>query len=315
MAAVFREFSSRHLTCTETTFDDHRHCYAGPLRMDGGVHVEDETYHQTLEDLTVTDAHGLPSEWSSATITRTKEQHLDLCSICLEPITERAVAVSCNHLSFDFVCLASWLQEQATCPLCKAAVTAVQYDWRSPDDYKTFRLSPRLAAIQGGLSRQARSRRPVERGAPGSGTALTLQVDPAIEQRRLVYRDRTYSLHVGTNPYSGYRNFTPHSFQTSPVLQSQARAFLRRELKVFTFLDAQAMSRDYLTEFLIAVLKTNEIKGAEGKAEDLAAEFLGRDNARLLLHELENWLQSPLARLDEWDCVVQYDQRRQQDKG
>lgn len=43
----------------------------------------------------------------------------DTCVICLERISERAVAVPCNHLNFDFLCLVSWLQEQSLCPLCK----------------------------------------------------------------------------------------------------------------------------------------------------------------------------------------------------
>ena len=42
----------------------------------------------------------------------------DTCVICLEAISERAIAAPCNHLNFDFLCLVSWLQEQAVCPLC-----------------------------------------------------------------------------------------------------------------------------------------------------------------------------------------------------
>ena len=57
-----------------------------------------------------------------------KDDAIEACTICLESITERAVAVPCNHLTFDFLCLVSWLQERATCPLCKATVTEVQYD-------------------------------------------------------------------------------------------------------------------------------------------------------------------------------------------
>jgi regulator of sirC expression with transglutaminase-like and TPR domain len=49
-----------------------------------------------------------------------------------------------------------------------------------------------------------------------------------------------------------------------------------------------------------------DIKGANGKAEDLLQEFLGRENARLFLHELENWLRSPFQEIEEWDRRVQY---------
>lgn len=43
---------------------------------------------------------------------------IDLCVICLDTVSERAVASPCRHHSFDFLCLVSWLQERSTCPLC-----------------------------------------------------------------------------------------------------------------------------------------------------------------------------------------------------
>lgn len=48
-----------------------------------------------------------------------KDESEDSCVICLSAVTDRAVTVPCNHLSFDFVCLVSWLQERSTCPLCE----------------------------------------------------------------------------------------------------------------------------------------------------------------------------------------------------
>lgn len=44
--------------------------------------------------------------------------HVDLCVICLDTVSEKAVAYPCRHHSFDFLCLVSWLQERSTCPLC-----------------------------------------------------------------------------------------------------------------------------------------------------------------------------------------------------
>ena len=41
----------------------------------------------------------------------------DLCVICLDSVSERAVASPCRH-HFDFLCLLTWLQQRATCPLC-----------------------------------------------------------------------------------------------------------------------------------------------------------------------------------------------------
>lgn len=59
-------------------------------------------------------------------------------------------------------------------------------------------------------------------------------------------------------------------------------------------------------EYIVAILKKYEIKSADGKAEELLKEFLGDDNSRILLHELQAWLRSPYSILRAWDNVVQY---------
>lgn len=49
----------------------------------------------------------------------TNPQADDVCVICLERLLEPAIAQPCQHGTFDFLCLASWLQEKSNCPLCK----------------------------------------------------------------------------------------------------------------------------------------------------------------------------------------------------
>ena len=44
--------------------------------------------------------------------------HTDCCVICLDIVSDRAVASPCRHHNFDFLCLLSWLQERSKCPLC-----------------------------------------------------------------------------------------------------------------------------------------------------------------------------------------------------
>ena len=242
----------------------------------------------------------------------TKTLDKDTCTICLEPISDRAVTVPCNHLTFDFLCLVSWLQERSKCPLCNTEVTEVQYEFRGPEDFKTYRL------VQHGPQKKNESeyqnlrrrrgqdfiRRRSERWASEHAE------DPALERRKHVYRERLYSLHIGANKVSGYRDFTSSEFASSPDLQSRARMFLRRELQVFSFLDTAAAprggNREFLLEYVVAILKSNELKGANGRAENMLAEYLGRENSRLVLHELEAWLRSPFKRLEEWDREVQY---------
>ena len=63
---------------------------------------------------------------------------------------------------------------------------------------------------------------------------------------------------------------------------------------------------EFLLEYMIAILKTVDIKGSGGQAEEMLQEFLGRDNTRLFLHELRAWLRSPFEAIEDWDRSVQY---------
>lgn len=237
------------------------------------------------------------------------------CIICLQPITDRAVAVPCNHLSFDFICLVSWLQHRETCPLCAQTITEVQYNWHDVDDYQVYRLErprPQQEERRGNLQRH---HNPIQSSTQTHGRSAYSdepdsfrQEDPALAQRRTVYRERLYSLHVGANSISRYRDFTSQDFANSASFQSRARMFLRRELKLFSHLDADGgvRNREFVLEYILAVLKQFDVKAADGRAEDLLTEFLERGNARLLLHELHSWLRSPYTTLGSWDRTVQY---------
>lgn len=99
---------------------------------------------------------------------------------------------------------------------------------------------------------------------------------------------------------------------------------MRRELQVFSFLnpdssgnggsrDRRANNAEFLLEYIVAILKTVDTQSAGGHAEDLIAEFLGRDNTRLFLHELRAWLKSPYSDLAVWDAHVQYSRRDKAD--
>ncbi|EXJ84906.1 hypothetical protein A1O3_05581 [Capronia epimyces CBS 606.96] len=251
------------------------------------------------------------------------------CVICLDHITEKAIALPCRHEQFDFPCLGTWLQRQQVCPLCKGKVQAIRFDVGEKDTggSKVFYLPPPEAPVSRRPAAAAvRQRRPRHhRGyATGGHTALLGRTnveetrDNSLEFRREVYRHKLYSLHVGTNRVSRYRNLTPESFVKDERLTTRARMWIRRELQVFDFLsssspttgsasaDRRASNADFLLEYIIAILKSIDLKGSTGQAEELLKDFLGRDNAKLFLHELEAWLRSPYEYLKDWDRAVQY---------
>lgn len=256
----------------------------------------------------------------------------DVCVICLDRISEKALAFPCNHANFDFLCLISWLQEKATCPLCKSTVKSVQYDYNSATRLKTFTTPlPTPSAPTATATLRRPRRRPAlssrqSRHVTARNSIDYPSEDDSLARRRQVYRERLMSMHVGANRISQYRDFTSTTLSQDEALISRARKWIRRELQVFDFLgpensrptasgtstgnDRQRQRKsgnaEFLLEYIIAVVKTVDLKGSGGQAEELLQEFLGRDNARIFIHELEAWLRSPYERLEDWDRHVQY---------
>ncbi|CZR57494.1 related to RING finger domain protein [Phialocephala subalpina] len=259
------------------------------------------------------------------------------CVICLERVSEPAIAQPCQHASFDFLCLISWLQERSSCPLCKADVTNVHYDFTPDHAHKIYEVastgkpSSRTESTsrpqQSWENRASRRYGPTLRGHGSRGRsrewgqprALPTE-DEALLRRREVYRNQTFSLHVGSNRVSRFRDLTPTMFAGDAELVSRARKWIRRELQVFSFLspdssapsgssgDRRANNAEFLLEYIVAILKTVDIQGSTGQAEEMLKDFLGRENTRLFLHELRAWLRSPYTSLQDWDRNVQYNE-------
>ncbi|KAI0451027.1 hypothetical protein F5B21DRAFT_398643 [Xylaria acuta] len=249
------------------------------------------------------------------------------CVICLDSITEACEARPCRHRNFDYVCLLNWLERLSKCPLCKSRIHEVGHDfgYEGPGTSRVY-LVPQVTNDPP-QNEQAQPQPPRPRWAaerPNRRRYEHFQHRPVAQDRAIVcrqqiYRNRLYSLHVGSNPSSRYRDITPALFESEPELVSRARAWLRRELQVFAFLrtpsspqssdDAMTRRRannaEFLLEYIIAILKTVDIQGSQGAAEDMLSEFLGRENTRLLLHELRNFIRSPWS-IEAWDRKVQY---------
>ena len=254
------------------------------------------------------------------------QQESNPCVICLETVSERAVASPCGHESFDFLCLVSWLTERSSCPLCKCNVLSVEYCHRACGQHEVYKVPQIGPALPGSTTTRAphnaqiRSRPQPPYAARRSQRfppqRQAISADPALLRRKEVYRQNLYSSHVGSNRLSKYKDLTPQTIASDEKLVSRARKWIRRELKVFEFLNPdeneehgtsrRANNAEFLMEYIIAILKTVDIKGASGQAEDMLQEFLGRDTTRLFLHELRAWLRSPYDSLDNWDSHVQY---------
>ncbi len=279
------------------------------------VHAQDAELKATgASDLdTVQSMSGLQTEADPST-----------CVICLDEISEKAITLPCEHANFDFACLGAWLQRRSTCPLCKAVVSGIKYDLDAPDGPHVFSLplpQPEpVTSHRTSSGPETRRQRPARHGARSARAQENYEPDHALHRRREVYRHRTYSLHVGSNRISRYRTLTPRLVLQDETLLHRARIWIWRELQVFEFLspDAppqsdqitrRARNSQFLLEYILAILKSIDIRGSTGQAEELLQEFLGRENATLFLHELDNWLRSPYETVREWDGAVQYEDR------
>jgi hypothetical protein len=181
-------------------------------------------------------------------------------------------------------------------------VQQVRYAFTTPTDFKIYHTPPR--AVYSPAKNNSPILPPRRRRRPTPWTES--RPDPALLRRKHIYQYKLYSLHIGTSPKTGYGNISARIFSQSPDLQSRAQKWIRRELSIFEFLNSRIRNTEYLLKYIITILKHEDIKGSNGVSEDLVQEFLGRENARLFLHELEAWLRSPYESLREWDEAVQY---------
>jgi len=191
------------------------------------------------------------------------------CVICLDAVSEDCVAQPCAHRNFDFVCLANWLEQKPNCPLCNAGIKEVQYGFSNDGKaWKTYTTSgPSTTEQSEAASRYSAPQPPRPRRRREYRPAREFSADEALSRRRHVYRHQLYSLHVGSNRHSSYQDLSPRLFEQRPDLVSRARAWIRRELRVFEFLSPREDSDDstvrrrannseFLLEYIIAILKT-----------------------------------------------------------
>lgn len=257
------------------------------------------------------------------------------CVICCDAIADPCEVRPCNHRHFDYLCVATWLFSDARCPVCRASVETLfrdstgeaLTDFQASGPTLNVHPSPSSSSSQQQQRQSHRPRVPIRRGPRSrcrSRYHTPEEPSAALRRRQDVYLHARYSKHVGSNRLSRYRELTPQLFRDDEQLVSRARMWIRRELQVFAFLrpdpttasssasgDAAARRRhqnaEFLLEYIVAILKSVDLAGSAGEAENMLSEFLGRDNTRLFLHELRAWLRSPYTKLEDWDRAVQYE--------
>ena len=129
-------------------------------------------------------------------------------------------------------------------------------------------------------------------------------------------------------------SFIPNHIQNNPNLLRLASAWIRRELLLFPFLEPTSLTptassthtlkdsstathvfppptpptsnrrpttAPFLQNYILLIIQQIDLAGAAGAAVDLIAEYLGKHEAVLFVHELRSFLGSGCASLHEWD--------------
>lgn len=155
------------------------------------------------------------------TVVATSSAKLDCCVICLDSISEPCTIRPCGHGHFDFLCLLSWLQQRASCPLCQSAVYKVVYPDGKNGGESVYRVpnAPRKHKDEERIRRRGETAPPLGRRAArdmrtGTGSRRLLghpqqlahrgaprraQIpEDALEKRCYIYRHLLYSLGMQT---------------------------------------------------------------------------------------------------------------------
>jgi hypothetical protein len=293
-----------------------------------GIDRAESSRIQDVSNLSFSTKLAIPKSSEATTST---SRSIEDCVICLSTITAPAKAIPCQHSYFDFLCILTWLQNRPSCPLCKAAITSIQYNQTSDSEYDTYQVTPKTSAADSSAvlpgRRGSRTFRPRINDIRSSRSHCSRDIvrprdeNEALARRRHVYKHQLYSLHVGSNRLSAYQDLTREKFRNDEHLVRRAKKWIRRELQVFSYLGRSSNSEEsvaassvaqgssnaeFLLSYIIAILKTVDIQSAGGQAEDMLTDYLSRTDATLFLHELRAWLRSPYESLESWDSHVQY---------
>lgn len=116
----------------------------------------------------------------------------------------------------------------------KIEVRSVEYDWKSPRDFKVYKVVSNASTSGRPPTANPVTVPPNPQGLPRPPRRLgrsrpqpTISADTALLRRKHIYRNRLYSLHVGSNRLSRFRDLTPQTCNGDEELVSRARKWVR----------------------------------------------------------------------------------------
>ena len=237
------------------------------------------------------------------------------CSICLGKVNNKAFTDACFH-TFCFVCLLEWSKIKATCPLCKTTFKSIIHNVVSNDVYDQYHLKPTDNGSFGS-DRRGRRFRYSTTMTEEHRSELTWRRNRALrrryqssyqihiqaaseERRRLIYRANLWARHMGSNPYTLYRDISTDFFSRNPAITHRLVPWLRRDLGVlFTGEDHVT----FMTQYILSLLPNVHLQTEEFH-EQLRPFLYGQTEH--FIHELVSFARSPYD-MNTYDRIAQYD--------
>ncbi|WVN84879.1 uncharacterized protein L203_100015 [Cryptococcus depauperatus CBS 7841] len=233
------------------------------------------------------------------------------CSICLMGLRDRTIVGVCRH-EFCFHCICLWANRSRKCPLCSGDMAAFflhDLAARIPTKYylPPLRHMPAVIYPTSPLSRQLATRQ--ERPVRGQQERIEHdELKKQVLRRKEYYKHGLYVKHMGSNRHSRFRpNPNPKQINDSPEQIQRAKAFIRRELRIFPSVHVES-----LTLYIIFLLKCIDIRSdvmirIMGEVLDTSSRSAGFPNGtEHFIHELYSFLRSPYRELKKYDEVAKY---------
>ncbi|KAJ8061500.1 hypothetical protein OCU04_009315 [Sclerotinia nivalis] len=229
------------------------------------------------------------------------------CKICDQSVSWKAKLQPCGHEIFHYCCIEKWLETGSrTCPLCRGEITSVRHNFSEDGKHSKYKNLLELE-FHGLLLAQE--------------VHAVLRIPQQRMRRRLdVHLTKSFSLPIIS---FGQRKVTPQDIANSSDMEARVRLFAEHEIQVFYLkcvcpgcqvspLPAHIVSVNRLEEFrsfvldrVVDLLKRYDLRDKAVEIEQATEEYLN-EHARLFLHELRAWIESPFETLDQWHRNAKY---------
>ncbi|CAD6451477.1 9cd76d5d-f288-4319-8f53-349f9485f88d [Sclerotinia trifoliorum] len=233
------------------------------------------------------------------------------CKICDQSVSWKGRVEPCGHEVFHHCCIEGWLDKgERTCPICRGNIIGIRHNFSQDGNHSKYR---KLAELE--------PRRVVLFLAHGVQRALLIP-QQNVRRRISVYLTKSFSI-----PIISFirRRVTPQDIANSSDMEARVRLFAEHEIQIFSakcvcpacqeptssssihmIVPSEVeVIRNFVVNKIVDLLKRYDLQDKAVEIEQEAEQYLN-EHARLFLHELRAWIESPFDTLEQWHRNARY---------